>query len=268
MVAQTLKYTTKLANQRVLILGGTSGIGFCVAEAALEHGAHVVISGSNATKLNKAIEKLRTEYPELTATQTVAGYICDLSKPAELEINLQHLLDEATEGGQFKLNHIAFTAGDALQLPSLEELNVDAVQRAGLVRFVAPSILAKLLPKYMDRIPENSFTLTGGSNAHKPAPGWAVMAGYGAAVEGLARGLAVDLKPLRVNVVSPGAVHTEIFSGIANDDLQTLLKRFREDTTTGTVGKAEDLAESYIYVMKDRFITGANVESNGGRLLV
>lgn len=82
------------------------------------------------------------------------------------------------------------------------------------------------------------------------------------------RGLAVDLKPLRVNIVSPGAVHTEIFGTVPAERLDTVLDGFRQKSTTGTVARPEDLAEAYIYIMKDHFVTGSIVESNGGRLLV
>ncbi|KAL2005133.1 hypothetical protein VTN00DRAFT_2983 [Thermoascus crustaceus] len=232
MPSQVLKYALKLANKRVLILGGT----------------------------------LRESYPELTAKQSVTTHVCDLSDTSNLERNLDSLLKAATTSG--KLNHIVFTAGDALKLPGLSDLNVDIIQQAGVVRFVAPLLLAKLLPKYMDLTVQNSFTMTSGSNTVKPSPGWALMSGWGGAVEGVMRGLAVDLKPLRVNIVSPGAVYTEILSGIAKDNLEGVLQHFRDTSTTGTVGRPEDLAESYIYVMKDQFITGSIVESNGGRLLV
>ncbi|KAJ5306986.1 hypothetical protein PENANT_c003G02008 [Penicillium antarcticum] len=267
MAPHTLKYTTKLVSKRILILGGTSGIGFCVAEAALEHGADVIISSSNAAKITATIAKLQDEYPELTSSQKVSGYPCDLANPLELEENLTRLLEQATEGGKLKLDHIAFTAGDALQLPALQDVVVDAVNASGTVRFLAPLILAKILPKYMDRSPANSFTVTGGANAHRPPPGWSVMAGYATAIEGLVRGLAQDLKPLRVNIVSPGAVHTELFEGFGKD-LDELLKGFRENSLTGTVGRPEDVAEAYIYIMKDRFITGSLVASNGGIFLV
>ncbi|KAJ5677847.1 NAD(P)-binding protein [Penicillium maclennaniae] len=267
MASQTFKYTTKLVGKRVSVLGGTSGIGFCVAEAALEHGADVIISSSNAAKIAKTIAKLQDEYPELTRSQKVSGYVCDLANPVELETNLTRLFEQATEGQKLPLNHIAFTAGDALKLPALHNFTVDAVSASGTVRFLAPLILAKILPRYMDKSPENSFTVTGGANAHRPPAGWSVMAGYATAIEGLVRGLAQDLKPLRVNIVSPGTVHTELFDGFGKN-LDELLKRFRHNTLTGTVGSPEDVAEAYIYIMKDKFITGTLVASNGGILLV
>lgn len=266
MSAHNLKYLSKLRGKRVLILGASSGIGFCIAEAAVEHGAQVILSSSNQDKLDKAVARLQTAYPDLIQKQPLITHTCDLSDSEHLERNLIDLLEAATQSG--KLNHIAWTAGDALKLPVVSDLTLDTIYRAGLVRCVAPMLMAKLLPKYMDLSPENSFTVTGGSNTQKPNPGWTLMAAWGAASEGAMRGLAVDLKPLRVNLVSPGAVHTEIFAGVAKDDLEGVLESYRKSSTTGTIGKPEDLAEAYIYIMKDQFVTGAIIGSDGGRLLV
>ncbi|GFF53775.1 uncharacterized oxidoreductase YkvO [Aspergillus udagawae] len=220
------KYSSKLVNQRVLIFGGTSGIGFCVAEAAIEN-------GSNTAKLEKAVARLR----------------------------------EANNGAS-KINHVVFTAGDALDFPELVDLTPDLIQKSGVVRFVAPLMVAKYIRQYMDLTTTSSFTLTGGLRAHKPAPGWSLVSGWAAGVEGLVRGLALDLKPLRVNMVSPGAVQTELFSRFPSEQLEGFLKMLKNQSTTGTVGRPEDVAEAYLYLMKDQFVSGSIVETNGGALLV
>ena len=267
MAAPSRKYTSKLANQRVLILGGTSGIGFCVAEAALEHGAHLIISSSNQSKLDKTVARLKEAYPSQTEKQTITTHVCDLNDVANLESNLEALFQAATAGGTVKLNHIVSTAGDALKMPSLEEMKVNDIHAGMHVRFVAMAMIAKFIPKYMETSPASSFTFTGGVRGRKPAPGWSIITAVSTAVEGLARGLALDLKPVRVNVVAPGAVNTELFSNFPKEALDAILQQFREGSTTGTVGKPEDLAESYIYLMKDQFVTGSVIESNGGTLL-
>lgn len=256
------KYLSKLANSRVLIFGGTSGIGFCIAEAALEHGAEVIISGSQSTKLDKALNRLKAAYPD--SKDRVSGHTCDLSNTAALEENIKSLFESVKS----PINHIAFTAGDAIKVTPVAEATVEDIQTAGVVRFTAPLMLAKVAPAYLAPGPSSSLTLTSGTNSTKPIPGWTILAAWGAGVEGMGRGLARDLAPMRVNVVSPGSVHTELFDSIAKEKLDGVLEGFRKTTTTGRVGRPEDLAEAYLYCMKDGFVTGTVISSDGGRLLM
>lgn len=265
-MASSLKYTSKLVDQRVLVLGATSGIGFCVAEAAFEHGAHLVISSSNQEKLDNTVARLKKAYPTLYERQTITTHVCNLADVANLDANLKFLFEAATNGGTIKLNHVVTTAGDLLSRPSVQDITPEIIYNALNVRFVAPAVMAKYVQKYVEESPSSSFTLTSGVRGQKPAPGWSMATAMASGAEGLSRGLALDLKPIRVNTVSPGAVHTELFSLFPNVD--AILEMFRQSSTTGTVGRPEDLAESYIYLMKDQFVTGTVIESNGGALLV
>jgi len=266
------RYISKLCGNRVLVLGGTSGIGFCVAEAALEHGAHVVVSGSSEAKLAVALERLRAVPRSLLAggadTPAVVGKACDLADIVNIEANLKRLLDFATDDSRLHLDHIVFTAGDPLKIPKLAEASPEVIQKAGFVRFTAPAILAKLLPRYARQDVASSLTLTSGVSSRVPPPGWSIMTGFGAGVEGLMRGLALDLQPIRVNAVAPGAVHTELFGDIPKERLQTVLENMKKKSVTDTVGKPEDVAEAYLYLMKNHFATGSVVVADGGRLLV
>ena len=257
------KYTSKLHDARVLIFGGTSGIGFCVAEAAIEHGAHVCICGSKQAKLEKAISRLQSSYPD--SASKIVGHVCDLSQPDVLEHNLDTVLKFATADS--KIDHIVFTSGDALQIIPIAEATIESILELGNVRFMGPLILAKLAPKYMSAGPKSSITLTGGTMSHKPAKGWTLIAAWGSGAEGITRGLAVDLAPIRVNMVSPGAVHTELFDGVAKERLESVLQEYRNATLVNEVGSPENLAEAYLYAMKDQFVTGKMLESDGGRLL-
>lgn len=269
-MSQSFKYISKLHNQRILVLGGTSGIGFRVAEAAVEHGAEVVVSGFSTTKLSAAINRLQGVKSPFLAPGTpvqVSGITCDLARPEDLELNLEQLLNFATADASRLLDHIVFTAGDSLKIVKLPDASIDAIHKANMVRVVAPTILAKLLPKFVKPSVSSSLTLTSGVSQLKPPPGWAIMVAAGAAVEGLTRGLAVDLSPVRVNAVSPGAVHTELFKDIPQDRLQSVLDQFKEESVTKTVGTPEEVAEAYIYCMKTDFMTGSVVTSDGGRLL-
>lgn len=257
------KYTSKLQDTRVLVFGGTSGIGFCVAEAALEHGAYVCISGSKQAKLDRAVSRLQSTYPD--AARKVSGHVCDLAHSESLEPNLNTILKFAAANS--KIDHVVYTAGDPVKVTPIAEATVETILQAGNVRFLGPLMLAKLAPQYLSAGPRSSITLTGGTMSQKPAKNWTVLAAWGSGVEGIARGLAVDLAPTRVNLVSPGAVHTELFDDIPKERLDGVLQSFREGTLIDKVGTPEDLAEAYLYSMKDHFVTEKVLESDGGRLL-
>ena len=257
------KYTSKLHDARVVIFGGTSGIGFCVAEAAIEHGAHVCICGSKQIKLEKAVSHLQSSYPD--SASKIVGHICDLWVHDAIEHNIETVLKFATADA--KIDHIVYTAGDAIPMIPLADATTQSILRAGLVRFLGPLMLGKVAPQYMSAGPKSSITLTGGTISRKPPKGLTVMAAWGSGREGIMRGLAVDLAPIRVNMVSPGAVHTEAFDAIPNEVLESVLQEYRDGTLVNQMGTPENLAEAYLYAMKDQFVTGKNLESDGGKLL-
>lgn len=250
----------KLQGTRVLVVGGTSGIGYAVAEAAIEGGATVFISSSNQTKIDAAVAQLN-EYATLVGrAPTASGRACDLSDNATTEANLIALLDWATDSKANLLSHVAFTAGDALKVVPITQVAGEQVLAGLNVRIVGALLLGKLLPQYTVRSNKTSYTVTSGSLSPRPAPGMGIIAGFAAAIEGYARGMAVDLKPIRVNAVQAGAVRTPLLG-----ENPAFLELFAKDTLTGTVGRPEEIAEAYIYLMKDSFITAAVIESSGGR---
>lgn len=273
---------TKLAGTRVLVIGGTSGIGFAVAATALEHGASVIVASSQPTKVDAATQRLRERYPAEYSAR-IAGFACDLGNQDTVEGNVVELLEKATSPDTFPsgndtettkataktpLDHIAFTAGDLAPLHlNLSTLTVPALHQSNNVRFLGALFVAKHAHAYMRVSSASSLTLTSGTNTKKPAKGWTVQAGLGAAIEGAARGMAVDLAPVRVNTVSPGAVFTELVEKAMGERQEEALRTMGEATLVGAVGRAQDVAEAYVYCMKDGFVDGIELGSDGGRLL-
>lgn len=196
-------YTSKLSASRILVIGGSSGIGFAVASACIEHGALVAISSSNSERVEGAVEKIKAAYP--SKTSNIYGLTVDLSKPETLESELDNVLSSSAQklnnknaGGNGKLDHVIYTAGDALATLPLSSMTYDNVAAAGQIRFFAPLLLAKYLPKYLEQSYKSSYILTTGSISEKPMQNWSVIAGYAAGLHGMVRSLALDLKPIRV----------------------------------------------------------------------
>ncbi len=255
------KYTSKLSGARVLIIGGSSGIGYSVAEASLESGATVIISSSQESRVNSSIEKLLKTYP--SAKDRVSGHACDLSVTT-MEQNIERLLEQTG-----KIDHIVFTAGDALSTARIQEATLEKIQKAGMVRFFAPLIVAKFAAKYLSAGPASSLTLTTGSVSQKPIAGWSVSASYAGGLHSMMRNLAVDLAPIRVNLISPGAVETPLWDHhMSKEQLEGFKAEWSKKHTTGQFGQPEDVAEAYLFAMKDKNCTGSVIDTNGGALLL
>jgi NAD(P)-dependent dehydrogenase (short-subunit alcohol dehydrogenase family) len=111
------RYTNKLTNSRILVIGGTSGLGYSVAEACIENGALVTISSSNPSRIDAAVSQLKTAYPSAAdpSNPRIRGLAVDLGKPETLEEELKTLLEKTVESmPERKLDHVVFTAGDKL----------------------------------------------------------------------------------------------------------------------------------------------------------
>ncbi|KAL2062263.1 hypothetical protein VTL71DRAFT_6529 [Oculimacula yallundae] len=253
----TQKYN-KLAGKHVLIIGGTSGIGYGVAEASIESGASVTISSSNPSRVESSIASLKTSYP----SAVVSGHVCDLSK-STVEADIEALFEKTG-----KVDHVVFTAGDSLAQMKIEDITLEKFIQAGQVRFFAPLLVAKVAKKYLSPGPASSITLTTGAVADKPIANWCAVAPFASGLHGMTRNLALDLKPIRVNLVSPGAIETELWKNFAEDQKKAMFKEIADKQPTGKVGKPEDVAEAYLWLMKDSNVTGFVASSNGGSLLV
>ncbi|KAJ5192829.1 Glucose/ribitol dehydrogenase [Penicillium cf. viridicatum] len=259
------RYTGLLSSKVVLIIGGTSGIGYAVAEGALEHGALVTLVGSNKTKLEDALSKLREAYPLATSNGQLRGFQADLSCAETLDATVPTLLKYAANGA--KINHLVVTAADMTVPPPIHDVTVQNINSTNTLRFFAPLILTKHLPQFMEKRADNSVTLTSGAHGQKADPGWSVIAGYCGAIEGLMRGLAVEMKPLRFNVVSPGPIVTQAVKDILGEHYEAAIKVAQQKALVGEAGSPEKVAQAYLYLMKDGFVTGTVLESNGGFLL-
>ncbi|MCJ1473892.1 hypothetical protein MMC13_002547 [Lambiella insularis] len=255
------KYSSKLSSSRILIIGGTSGIGYAVAEACLEAGAHVTLCSSRASSTASASASLLAAYP--SATARLAAHTCDLSDAATLEANIAALF--AAVG---PLNHIVYTAADPLAIMPLADVSLERVTQAGMTRFFAPLLVAKHAAAVLPKTPRSSITLTTGVISERPMPDWTVINSFATGLQGMTRGLALDLKPIRVNLVSPGTVETPLWKGMSEEAYAEMKKASERRSTTGVFGRAEDVAEAYLYCLRDSNVTGSMISTNSGTLLL
>lgn len=147
----------------------------------------------------------------------------------------------------------------------LDKIDVDQAVKSHMVRYFAPMMVGKHAKKYLSPGPASSITFTSGAIVMRPTPDWVLAKGSLHAVEGLSQALALELAPVRVNVVQPGAIETELWTD--KEVLAGLKSHIEATVPTQRLAQPEDIAEAYLYTMKDINVTGAIIQSNSGALL-
>ncbi|MGI4809817.1 MAG: SDR family oxidoreductase, partial [Janthinobacterium lividum] len=163
-------------------------------------------------------------------------------------------------------DHLAYTAGETLALGSLAETDPAAAQRFFAVRYWGAFFAAKY--GAFNVRPGGSIVFTSGTAGRRPRPGWALGASICMAMEGLTRALAVELAPTRVNLVVPGLVKTPLWAGMADADREAMYQRTADLLPVGHAGEPEEIAEAYLYFMRQSYSTGQSVVVDGGGVLV
>lgn len=237
-----------LHHQRVVVLGGTSGIGLATAQAALAAGASVVVVSSRRQRVAEALAVLG---------KRAEGHAVDLGDEAAVRELFQQL-------GPF--DHLVYSAGESLLIGPLAETAIDAIRKAFDVRvFGAISAVKHAAPHLR---PGGSVVLTSGIASLRPQRGWTAGASICGAMEAFTRALAVELAPIRVNLVSPGFVRTPLWAPIPEAEREAMYAASRAALPVGRVGEAEDIAQAYLYLMTNRYSTGQTVVVDGGGVLV
>lgn len=238
-----------LKKARIVIIGGTSGIGLAVAQGAMAQGAKVVVGSSTPQKVQ-------------ASAQTLPG-----AESFEINVKSQDSVKAFFERvGSF--DHLVFTAGDwggPRRVP-VDELDLDAAASLFSVRFWGALAAVKFGRKH---IRENgSITLTDGMIAQRPQPGSAVSTAMAGAVEHLTRGLAVELAPLRVNAVCPGAIRTDVWNSIPADQREARIASMTKRLPVPRIGEPDEAAEAYLYLMRAGYTTGQVLYVDGGQSVI
>ena len=237
-----------LRNKRVVILGGSSGIGLAVASQAASEGAKIVIASSNPERVQKAIDLL---------DGNAQGHMLDLSDERAVETLF-------TTIGAF--DHLAFTAGDSLQLHDLATTDLKQARRAFELRYWAALSAVKYGSKNIRK--GGSIVLTTGIAGRRPHKGWVLAASVCGTIEALTRALALELAPIRVNAVCPGVVRTNLWQSMTEVEREHLYESVGKSVPVGRVGEPADMAQAYLFLMQEAFSTGQTLVVDGGTVLV
>jgi NAD(P)-dependent dehydrogenase (short-subunit alcohol dehydrogenase family) len=235
----------KLDGARVVVIGGASGMGFAVAEAAIAAGARVIVGSSQAPRIEAAAARLGA---------AAKGRAVDVKDETSVAAFF-------AAAGPF--DHLVFTAGDWGQMfAATRDLDIEASKTRLEVRLWGAVRAAKhALPHIA---PEGSITLTGGMLAHRPRPGAPLTTASAHATEGLALGLARDLAPIRVNAVCLGLILSEQVQTMG----EAAIKAFTANLPLPRAGSVQEAAEAYLYLMRATYVTGQVVRVDGGGSLI
>ncbi|NBD24987.1 SDR family oxidoreductase [Paenibacillus glycinis] len=235
-----------LQGKRVVIIGGTSGIGMATAQAFLAEHAKVVIGSRSSSKLSDAVQALH---------QHVEAY----------ELDFRHLDDVANFFGKVgAFDHLVVTAGEGA-MGDFRELPIAEVRNAFESKFWGQYHTVRAAIPYLNEA--SSITLTSGVYGKKPPKAASTLAAINSAVEGLMRGLTLDLAPIRVNVVSPGLVDTPLYAGMTEEPRTGLFNHVAGQLPVGRIAQPSDIASTYVYLAKNGFTTGSVIMVDGGAIL-
>lgn len=221
------------------------GVGYAVAEAALEAGARVIVGSSQAARIEAAAAKLG---------QGASGHAVDVRDEASVAAFFEAV-------GAF--DHLVFTAGDwGHMFGATRDLDIEASKSRMEVRVWGAARAAKYAIRLIAA--DGSITLTGGMLAHRPMPGAPLVTASANSTEGLAMGLARDLAPIRVNAVCLGLIVSEQVQAMG----EATIKAFTANLPLPRGGTVDEAAEAYLYLMRAAYVTGQVVRVDGGGSLV
>ena len=230
-----------LKDARVLIVGGSSGIGFAVAAQAAAAGATVTIASRSKAKLEEA---------QSTLDQGVDTVELDTADEAAVE----HFFTASAPWDHIVVSAAQTPSGPVRSLPLADAKAAMDSKFWGAYRIARAA-----------RIKEGgSLTLVSGLLSARPSATAVLQGAINAALEALARGLALELAPVRVNVVSPGLIDTPLWSRLSDDKRDAMFAGAAQRLPAGRVGRPEDIANAVMFLLTTPFATGSTVRVDGG----
>ena len=228
-----------LRNKRILIVGGSSGIGLTVAKQACKEGGKVIIASRSAAE----------KHNDLVAAvgQHFETYAFDVISEAETEAAMKKIGN---------IDHLVITTRPEISPAPFVETDFKQAKAAFETKFWGQY---QLIQKAKDQMNQNgSIVMTAGIAGEKIFKNFSTMAVINSATETLCRSLAMELAPIRVNVVSPGFVAPKSLA----------VEKYAQQFPSGKLASPEEVAGAYIYLMASSYITGTSVVIDGGARLI
>ncbi|MEC0177511.1 SDR family oxidoreductase [Paenibacillus favisporus] len=237
----------KLNHQKAVIIGGSSGIGLETAKLLSDAGAEVIIASRSGEKLQKAKEDLGP---------AAEAYMLDITREEEVRSFFESV-------GPF--DHLIVTAAETSGGPFLHTETAQARKlfdnkfwgQYYAAKFGTPHIRSK-----------GSITLFSGVVAYKTMPGSSVLGAVNAAISNLGQTLALELAPLRVNIVSPGIIDTPSRSQMPDEARREFYAAVGGKLPVQRVGTAEEVAQGVLFLIQNSFVTGTVLHVEGGHTLI
>jgi NAD(P)-dependent dehydrogenase (short-subunit alcohol dehydrogenase family) len=234
-----------MKNAAVVVIGGSSGIGLATARLATEAGARVTIAGRDESRLAAALDTLGGDVRGVTLD------VADETAVRDLFDSFDHVDHVATLAG----THVTGLLAD-----------VDTSTLSGPVdnRFWGPLFIGKYAaPKMTD----GSITICTGAGVARPRAGAAIVAASAGGSEFLARAMAVELAPIRVNVVRPGIVDTPLLDRLVPNGREQVMEAMAKRVPLGRVAQPEEIADGILFLMTNQYVTGSTLTIDGGSSL-
>jgi NAD(P)-dependent dehydrogenase (short-subunit alcohol dehydrogenase family) len=236
----------ELDNREVVVIGGTSGIGLATATMAQEAGARVTVVGRDQARLADALERLG---------ENARGEAFDVAD----EVAVQDLFSSYDH-----VDHVALLAGSRVD-GEIATLDTSAIQAPINDRLWGALYVCKhAAPKMTD----GSITICSGVGVARPRRGSAVVAAAAGASEILARAVAQEVAPVRVNVIRPGLIDTPLLSRVAGDRREQMIASQAKRIPLGRIGRPEEIAHAILFLMSNTYVTGTTLTIDGGSSLV
>jgi NAD(P)-dependent dehydrogenase (short-subunit alcohol dehydrogenase family) len=237
--------SSELQGQTVVVIGGSAGIGLETARQARAAGATVILTGRDAGRLEKAAA-------EVGAASVVA-----------FDANDSAALESFFAGLDAPIDHVMVTAGGPYYA-TLADLEFAAARLA----LQEHPMLMVGVARFAQVRPGGSLIFMSGTGGKRPGIGMGIISAMTAALPALAASLALEIAPVRINVIAAGFVDTPLSATLLGDRLDDRRTELRETLPIGRVVQPDDVATLALHLMTNPVLTGATYDIDGGQQLL